>query len=181
MSHDTLEELEKNKTNPKKVVYFLTQPDAYFKMHKEHKAFLDKLSASTYTDVVDLFITLNKYWDHLNYCLLEKLIMSSRINTHMDNKKKHQDLQTKMKKYENDMDVFMRRTHIDTYCKVVVKHVDTVPKAFRELVTEAELLKMITVYNVEDFRLRLAPQYKLHQCLEFLKDRATWITREATS
>ena len=167
MSHDILDELEKSETNPSKVVFFLTMPDAYHKTSKEHMMFLDTLNAAT--NMLDLFITLNKYWDHFNYHLLKKLITAPRIDTHM-NTNECQRLQAAMKKYIEEMDAFRRQTHIDVCCKIFVNHEEKVLEGFTEVVTEHKLTEMKTLQDIEDYRQRLAQQYNLQECLVFMKN-----------
>ena len=166
MAHDTMCALKDNNTSPKEVIYLIKMPDPYYKTRDEHMEFLDTLVAAA--DILDLFTTLNKYWDHFNYHLLERLINAPRIEKYIDTRKCSQ-LQTTMKQYVQEMDIFRRQTTLGVYCKVFVKQKKEVLEGFRGKVTEHEWSEMNTLQDVEDFRQRVAQEHQLHICLVFFK------------
>ena len=168
MAADASEALEDSKVTPKKVIFFLKMPDAYFKTCNEHMEFLDTLNMAG--DVLDLFIALNSYWDHFNYHLLEQLIMAPRIERMIEDKEVWYQLQAAMKQYVQDLDGFRRRTTLGIYYKVFDKQKDKVPEGFQELVTKHEWSEANTLQDVEDFRQRVAVKYQLHNCLVFFRN-----------
>ena len=167
MTFDTRNALKKKNVPPEDVIFLLSMPDAYLETRDEHLPFLDTLNKAA--NVVDLFTTLNKYWDHFNYHLLERLIMAPRIEKLID-ENECVKLQKAMKKYIQDMDVFRRQATIGAYCKVFVKEKKEVPKDFKEVVTKHEWSEDNTLQDVEDFRQQVAKQYQLHVCLVFFKN-----------
>ena len=167
MTDDTRVALERNNTSPKEVIVLLTMPSAYLEARDEHMEFLDTLKEAA--DILDLFIALNKYWDHFNYHLLEHLITAPGIKRYID-KEVCEQLQGNMEQYVEEMDEFRQRATLGIYCKVFVKQKKEVPKSFKELVTKHEWSEMNTLQDVEDFRQEVAQQYQLHICLVFFKN-----------
>ena len=168
MSYDASDALEQSKVTPKRVIFFLKMPDAYFKTRNEHMEFLNTLNVAG--DVLDLFIALNSYWDHFNYHLLERLIMAPRIEKLIKDKEVWHQLQAAMKQYVQDLDGFRRRTTLGVYYKVFAKQQEKVPEGFQELVTKHEWSEANTLQDVEDFRQRVAVKYQLHICLVFFRN-----------
>ena len=168
MAADASEALEESNFTPKKVIYFLKMPDPFFKTRNEHMDFLDTLNVAG--DVLDLFISLNSYWDHFNYHLLERLIMAPHIEKKIEDKEEWQRLQAAMKQYVQDMDVFRRKTTLGVYYKVFDKQKKEVPEGFQKLITKHDWSKANTLQDVEDFRQRVAVKYQFHVCLVFLKN-----------
>lgn len=167
MTHDTLEELEKRGVNPKKVIFLLKMPNAYLQKRNEHMKFLDTLKKAA--DIFELFDTLNEYWDHFNYHLLERLIKAPRIEKYIDLERCSQ-LQKDMDQYIQEMCEFRQKATIGAYCKVFVKKKEDVPKDFQELVRNKDKWsEMNTLQDVENFRQDVAEEYQLHTCLVFFK------------
>ena len=166
MTIDTRVALQKSNTTPKEVIVLFTMPSAYLETRDAHMEFLDTLN--TAADILDLFIALNKYWDHFNYHLLEHLITATGIEVYID-REKCVHLQEAMEQYIKEMDVFRRQTTLGVYCKVFVKQKKEVPKNFRELVTKHDWSETNTLQDVEDFRQKVAQEYQLHKCLVFFK------------
>ena len=164
---DTEGALEDSKTPPKKVIYMLLLPDAKFKNRYEHKGFLDTLNAAA--DILDLFAILNKYWDHFNYHLLEHFLAAPRIEKLFVNEDTCHKLKRCMKQYVEEMVNFRKRTALDVYYKAAEQPIVDVPDGFQKLVKTFESSEMKTLQHVEEFRQRVAYEYKLHQCLVFLE------------
>ena len=159
--------LEQSNTASQDVVLLLTAPSPYLDDDDEHMEFLETLFEIN--NIKTLFNKLNKYWNYLNYYLLERLIMAHDIKRHIDGEKCEQ-LQGDMKQYIEDMIGFRQSTTIGVYCKTMVKKKMKLPEGFEELVTEChEWSKENTLQDVEDFRQEVAQEYKLHRCLIFFK------------
>ena len=167
MAFDTKHALKKRNVSCRSSADIFTMPDPYLQTRNEHMTFLDTLNKAA--DVVDLFTTLNKYWDHFNYHLLERLIMAPRIEKYICNKECIK-LQEAMREYVRDMDVFRRRATLGVYCRVFVKEKEEVPKDFIESVTKHEWSEENTLQDVEDFRQKVAKKYQLLMCLVFFKN-----------
>ena len=167
MTDGTRVALEKSNTSLKEVVVLLTMPIAYLETRDEHMEFLDTLKEAA--DILDLFIALNKYWDHFNYHSLEHLITVPGIERCIDGGKCEQ-LQGDMEQYVDEMDEFRRQATLGVYCKVFVKQKKEVPKSFKKLVTRHKLSERNTLQDVENFRQEVARKYKLHECLVFFKN-----------
>ena len=165
---DTQDALDDSKASPKKVINILLLSDTEFSNRYEHGGFLDTLKAAA--DILDLFAVLNRYWDHFNYHLLEQLLTAPRIERLFADKSLCQELQEYMKRYVEEMVDFRKRTAIDVYCKAVNQPIVPVPDGFKRLVNKIERTEMKTLQHVEEFRQKVAYEYKLHQCLVFLEN-----------
>lgn len=160
--------LEKSGTTPERVIFFLSMPDAYFRIQKEHRKFLQTLNKAA--SIVQLFTALNEYWDHLNYHLLEQLIIAPGIENYIE-KVKCLELKETMEQYVQDIDIFRRKTTIGVYCKVIANQKEEVPEGFKKMVTKhKKWSKDNTLQEVEDFRQIVAQEHKLHQCLVFFNN-----------
>ena len=181
---DVQHAFEQNEVSPKRVIFILKLPDLHFITRNEHMEFLDSLSVGG--DILDLFNDLNKYWDHLNYYLLDKLISAPRIEMLIACAKIRQKLQDDMKKYKKDVEHFRECTTLEIYCKVVIRQKNIeVPPKFMQLVSIHEQLNAkSTLQDVEKFRLSFAHKHQLQDCLMFFKTilfgcvEITWIVPE---
>ena len=169
MVRDTQKALRESKADPREIVSVLLLADAEFQNRYEKSGLFDSLLVAA--DVLDLFIKLNKHWDHFNYYLLEQLIAEPGIEEFVADNfiAVSRDLIQRMKHYVEEMEDFRRRAAVEIYCKVVHQPKDEVPDGFKQLVKEYKLSEMKTLQDVEEFRREVACQYKLYQCLVFLK------------
>ena len=167
MVRDTQKALHKSKAHPKEIVSVLLLADAEFQNRYEKSGFFDSLLVAA--DVLDLFIELNKHWDHFNYYLLQQLIAEPGIDELVaDNfKATSHDLKSRMKRYAGEMAHFRRHTAVEIYCKAVIQPKQEVPEGFKQLIEERDLK---TLQDVEEFRREVAYQYKLFECLVFWKN-----------
>ena len=62
---DTKDALVKGNTTQRQVIFFLTMSSLSSKTKGEHMEFLDTFNAAP--DILELFIALNRYWDHFNF------------------------------------------------------------------------------------------------------------------
>ena len=164
---DTQDALKDSKTPPEKVINILLLPDPKFKNRYEHEGFLDTLNAAA--DILHLFRILNKYWDHFNYHLLEHFLAAPRIERLFVSETTCHKLKGWMKQYVEEMVDFRKRTALDVYYKAAEQPKVDVPDGFQKLVKTFKSSEMKTLQHVEEFRRKVAYEYKLHQCLVFLE------------
>ena len=167
MVTDTQDALHESKVDPRRIVNILQLPDSKFTYTP--REFFDSLKAAA--DVIDLFSTLAPYWNHLNYYLLEKFIMASGVERLFgDNLKAFRDLKDRMKRYVEEIEHFRRRTAIKVYCEAIPPppSSEKPPKGFKKLVKKSKS-NLKTLQDVELFRQEVAREYKLLDCLVFLK------------
>ena len=74
-----------------------------------------------------------------------------------------------MKQYVEEMVDFRKRTALDVYYKAAEQPKVDVPDGFQKLVKTFKSSEMKTLQHVEEFRRKVAYEYKLHQCLVFLE------------
>ena len=165
---DTQDALEDSQAPPQKIVRLLLLPDPDFKNRDEHKDILDRLKKETKVD--DLFCSLNDYWDHFNYHLLEKLLTPPGIKRLVADTKIFDGLNDRMMHFIKDMEDFRTHTPLDVYCKVGVGRRVPVPEGFRLLVTKHQSSEMRTLQDVENFRQKIAFEYQLSKCLVFVEN-----------
>ena len=137
-------------------------------------------------DVSDLIFELDKYWDYLNYFLLERLLLRQATRRLFADDRVYDELHQCMQQYKKHMEYFRKHTDVKVFCSSVIKQKENgqIPEGFKEHVLTRDLK---TLEDVEKFRLELAAEYKLVDCLVFLKKIETgsviltfWIPRCAT-
>lgn len=167
MVTDTQDALDESKVDPRKVVNILRLKDAQF-TPTPPKLF-NALKAAA--DILDLFAELDDYWDHFNYYLLERLIMGSRTEKLFASglKEVYHDLKKRMKQYLGEIEHFRTHTSIKVYCNAITQPKQDVPKDFFEEIKECKS-NLKTLQHVEEFRLEIARDYKLCECLVFCKN-----------
>lgn len=162
----TQDALHASKADPRIIVNFIRLPDADFNYTPNE--LWDSLTMAA--DVIDLFSVLNKYWDHFNYHLFEKLIkapgierlFSSLLKTLCD------VLRKGMRHYIVEMEHFRKYTAVEVYCRAVVQRKVDVPEGFKEL--KCDLSNVITLHDIEMFRQEKAYEYRMSECLVFWKN-----------
>ena len=166
MVTDTQDALHESKADPRRIINILQLPDSKFTYTP--REFFDSLTAAA--DVIGLFFKLGKYWDHFNYYLLEKFIMASGVETLFGgNSRICYGLKDRMKQYVEEIKHFRRHTTIKVYCKAITQpDCKRLPKGFRKLVKKSKS-NLKTLQDVELFRQEVAREYKLFECLVFLK------------
>ena len=119
-------------------------------------------------DVSDLIFELDNYWDYLNYFLLERLLLRQATRRLIADDRVYDELHQCMQQYKKHMEYFRKHTDVKVYCSSVIKQKENqqIPEGFKEHVLTRELK---TLEDVEKFRLELAAEYKLVDCLVFLK------------
>lgn len=174
--------LEENDVKPKKIVNIIHRHDEQFSYVP--RDFFDSLRKLP--DVNDLFYELDKYWDYLNYFLLERLLLRPATKRLFADDRVYDELQQCMQQYKKHMEYFRKHTDVKVFCSSVIKRKENgqIPEGFKEHVLTRDLK---TLEDVEKFRLELAAEYKLVDCLVFLKKIETgsviltfWIPRCAT-
>ena len=161
----TEDALEESKANPKKIVNIIQRKDKNFTYVSGE--FFDSLR--TAVDILDLFYELDKYWDPLNYFLLERLLLrpATKRLFAKDLTDVYDDLYQRMLHYKKEIEYFRKHTEVKVYCSRVLKpKPEDVPPGFKKLVKERDLE---TLEDVELFRQEVAYEYKLFDCLVFLK------------
>lgn len=165
MVTDAQDALDDSRANPRRIVNILHRHDAHF-TYVPHD-FFDSLTAAA--DILDLFYKLDKYWDHFNYHLLERLILqpsTERLFAH-NFKGVYHNLKDRMIAYKKEMEYFRKHTLIKVYLDAVPhpKPKD-VPADFKELIKKREFE---TLQDVEEFRQEVAYEYKMCDFLVFMK------------
>ena len=162
---DTQDALDASGANPRRIVSIIRKHDAQFSYVP--REFFDSLNAAA--DVLDLFDKLDDYWDHFNYHLLERLILlPSTKRLFADNVKNiYDELRDRMNMYIEEMEYFRKHTAVDVYCNAVIHpEPKSVPADFEERIEKCDFK---TLQDVEEFRQRVAYEYKLREFLVFLK------------
>ena len=109
---------------------------------------------SEVTDVKELFLLLNTYWDYFNYTLLEVL-----VNEHGS-----PELKLRMKTYVSDLKLFWQETKATDFLTFCGKKSYKVPKEFAEIKYRIkEPVTELTLYNVEQYRLDLSLNLQLRE------------------
>lgn len=158
--------LEESNANPKKVVGILTRRDAMFK-YCIPRDFLRQIR--DVPDVTDLFFELDGYWDYLNYSPLEWLYKQSATRSLFSDNliPEYECLREAMEKYAADMKFFREHTDVMVFCSLPISLSDKeVPDGFKEVVRRENLR---TLEDVEKCRRGIAEEYKLFECLVFIK------------
>ena len=159
--HSRLQELKSDlfahieaHVEPRKLKDVLTLPPP--DIEDEHEDFIEQhkaLFTSDTDDLRELFFEVNQYSGYLNYTLIEYLI--EEFGTDI--------LKTRMKEYASDVQRFRRTTPLALFSKARPRcPMSRIPQGFKELVTTHYFPPDATLEDVEEFRLRLAPQYNLH-------------------
>ena len=112
---------------------------------KENISNLNKAS-----DIREIFMHLNLYWDYFNYTLLEVIIKGYGSES----------LKEQMKSYSSDMQQFWQKTTVADfipYCKNMQKF-ETIPEEFIRVKIKQETIKPITeitIMELEELKCRL--------------------------
>lgn len=114
-------------------------------------------------DHLELFGSLNFYWNYLSYDLLDYLIKEMA--------KKHKFFQTvagEMGVYKKDLEQFRKRTALVVFCKTESPILDDPPAGFRKMVVRFNWPDKATLNDVENFRKKCARCYDLPTCAMML-------------
>ena len=153
----TIQALEKCCVAVMTVVYILTnirsQADRVF-LKENHKALRQC------EDHLELFGSLNFYWNYLAPDLLDHLITELA--------KKHDSFQTvagEMAVYQNDLEEFRKHTTLMLFVEADPCTLDEdPPPGFRKMVVKFDWPETATLEDVEKFRRRYASSYDLQTC-----------------
>ena len=163
----TIQGLEKCFVTVMAVVYILTNIRT-----QEHRVFLKENHKvlRQCADHLELFGSLNFYWNYLAYDLLDHLIRQLT--------KKHNWFQTavagEMAVYKKDMEEFRKRTSLVLFCEAEpVTLEEDPPPGFRKMVVKFDWPKTATLEDVEKFRRRYASSYDLQTCAMMLNSVGT--------
>lgn len=114
-------------------------------------------------DHLELFGSLNFYWNYLAYDLLDYLIK--------DLAKKHKFFQSvsgEMAVYKIDIQKFRKRTTLELFCKTEPPSMEDSPAGFVKMVARFNWPKKSTLDDVENFRIQYARCYDLPTCAMML-------------
>ena len=148
------------------VVYILTN----IRTH-EHRIFLKEnhKALRQCEDHLELFGTLNFYWNYLAPDLLDHLIGELT--------KEHKDFNTtasEMTAYKKDLEEFKKRTTLVLFCEADPQPLDEdPPPGFRKMVVKFDWPRTVTLEDVERFRRRYANSYDLQTCAMMLNSIGT--------
>ena len=120
-------------------------------------------------DHLELFGSLNFYWNYLAPDLLDHLIGELT--------KKHEDFNTtasEMTAYKKDLEEFKKRTALVLFCEADPRPLDEdPPPGFRKMVVKFDWPRTATLEDVERFRRRYASNYDLQTCAMMLNSIGT--------
>ena len=120
-------------------------------------------------DHLELFGSLNFYWNYLAPDLLDHLIGELT--------KKHEDFNTtasEMTAYKKDLEEFKKRTTLVLFCEADPRPLDEdPPPGFRKMVVKFDWPRTATLEDVEKFRRRYASSYDLQTCAMMLNNIGT--------
>ena len=157
----TIQGLEKCCVTVTMVVYILTSIRT-----QEHKVFLKENHKALRQcgDHLELFGSLNFYWNYLAYDLLDYLIRELA--------KKHDFFLTvavEMSMYKKDLHEFRKRTKLVQFCQADPNPLDEdPPPGFRKMVVKFDWPQTKTLEDVENFRRQYARCYDLQTCAMML-------------
>ena len=165
MVTETQNALKNSQADPRQIINIIRLPDAKM-TYTPPKTFFDQFKEAA--DAVDVFGIFGGYWDHFNYYLYERLILSRSTETLFATslRNSYYDLRRCMIQYRGYMDYFRRHTTLKAYCKFAILRNKNVPKGFKKHIKKQNFE---TLQDVEDFRQRVAYKYKLWECLVFVK------------
>ena len=162
MKKSTLRCLEMLQISVMCVVCTLTS--LYADHMNEHKVFRDG-SLSQSQNHVELFGSLNFYWNYLAYHLLEHLIKElSRSRT----EQALMDVKQEMKDYKKDLKLFRIRTPLILFCLAQENVGDDPPPTFRRIAVMFNWSNTVSLEMVEVFRKRYMSHYNLRDCAMML-------------
>ena len=121
----------------------------------EHKVFTDSALHILFQaeDHIELFGSMNFYWNYVSYHLLEFLANKFSLG----------EVNAKIEEYKNDLQLFMQETPANLFSETQKKELEP-PPGFRKLVVQHEWPESVTMVVVEEFRQQFARQYNLHEC-----------------
>ena len=113
-------------------------------LKSEHNLFIEKKEEklSRATRVEDVFLTANRYWDFLNYSLLQHI-----IDRHAND-----EIKKEMKGYADEIAQFRKKTCLRVFSKVYKRKPKKADDEFRKLVSEHNIdWSTVTLEDVEQF------------------------------
>lgn len=158
LKKSTREGLEHRNIHVKVVVECLTDLPA--DDMPEHKVFLKSNIHILFQaeDHVELFGSLNFYWNYLAYHLLEHIVKELSV----------EEVKGEMEKYKNDLQQFLSETPAKVFCQAQKKRDIEPPPGFKKLVIKFTWSEEVTLLKVEEFRQQYAWQYNLRECAMLL-------------
>lgn len=142
---------EANVNIPEFINYLTILPP---ELEEEHEQFLEE-KAPQFCDTTlgVIFCRLNRYWNYLNYSLLEHVVKEYG----------GEGLKQEMQGYVTDVQLFQKMTTLHVFKQIYKKHLrDEIPKDFRKIISEHhENWSNLTLDKVEEFRQKLVSNYKL--------------------
>ena len=153
LKKSTRESLACHSTSVKAVIKCLT--DLRADDLPKHKVFLESnihvlLQASNHRE---LFGSMNFYWNYMSYHLLEYLAHKFSLG----------EVNARIEKYKNDLQLFMQETPANLFSETQKKELEP-PPGFRKLVVQHEWPESVMMAAVKEFRQQFARQYNLHEC-----------------
>ena len=134
--------------------------DLHADEQREHKVFLESNIRIMFRadDHLELFGTLNFYWNYLAYHLLDHLIREFAIT----------EVKGDMEKYKIDLQQFRRATPLRLFCQAQRNKRLVPPAEFSVVAVEFEWRDDVTLDLVEEFRLHYCCFYNLYDCAMML-------------
>ena len=162
MKELTIQGLQKCYITVMAVVYILTN----IRTVQEHRVFLEEKHKALRQcdDHLELFGSLNFYWNYLAPDLLDHLIIELA--------KKHGWFQTvagEMAAYKRNLEEFRKNTTLILFVEADPRTLDEdPPPGFRKMVVKLDWPETATLEDVEKFRRRYASSYNLQTCAMML-------------
>ena len=121
----------------------------------EHKVFMESALHVLFQaeDHIELFGSMNFYWNYLSYHLL----------VYLANEFSLEEVNAQVEEYKKDLQLFMQETPANVFSQTQTKKFEP-PPGFRKLVVQHEWPENVTLMAVEEFRQQFARQYNLHNC-----------------
>ena len=123
-------------------------------LKSEHELFIEKKEKklSRAKKIEDVFLTANRYWDFLNYSLLQHI-----IDRHASD-----EIKKEMKGYANEIAQFRNKTCLRVFSKVYRRKPKKADDHFKKLVSEHKIdWSTATLEDVEQFRNDICSELSL--------------------
>ena len=146
------EDMETNHVNARRLRQSIVRLP--YELKKEHKIFIKELEEDLKKaeSIDDIFFTANKYWDFLNYSLLQHV-----INRHASD-----EVKKEMERYAQEILAFRKKTCFSTFSKAYKRKPKEIDQKFRKLVTEHDIdWSTATLEDLEHFRSNFCTEISL--------------------
>ena len=158
LKRSTRAEFERRNISVKSVVECLTDLSA--DEMPDHKIFLEANVHILFQadGHLELFASLNFYWNYLAYHLLEHIIKEFHLG----------EVKTRMDRYKSDLQVFRKNTLLRVFCRAQKQRRAKPPPDFVLMVAEYKWPENVTLEVVEEFRQEFVWHYNLRDCAMML-------------